>query len=124
MPVTYSVDVTRRLIRFTLSGTVTPDEMVAALDRAVNEAGAGRFLVLSDHRALTTPATTAQLQDLVGRLTRYREHVGGSRCAIVTAQPASFGMMRMFSVLAEAVPVEVDVFSDVADAERWLGLPQ
>ena len=120
MPITHTVDVRRRRLTFAVAGTVTIEEMVAAVDVAVRDAGAGGYSVLSDHRALAVPATTPQLQALVAHLTQYREHFGGNRWAVVVGQPASFGMMRMLSVLAERIPIHVEVFYDAAAAERWL----
>ena len=120
MPITHAVDAERRRLRFAVSGTVVIQEMVAAVDAAVRAAGPGAYSVLSDHRALAVPATTAQLEALVAHLTQYREHFGGNRWAIVVGQPASFGMMRMLGVLAERIPIHVGVFTDPMAAESWL----
>jgi exopolyphosphatase/pppGpp-phosphohydrolase len=121
MSITHTVDVDRLLLIFEVSGTITTDEMLAAVDRAVPVGDGRRYDVLSDHRALVFPATAAQLEALVSHLTRYRAVFGGMRWAVVVGQPASFGMMRMLSVLAERIPIEVEVFTDPEEASRWLG---
>jgi len=120
MPITHTVDTGRLLISLTVSGVLTTQEMLAAVDAVVSPGDQRRYNVLSDHRGLITPATTAQLRALVSYLSRNREVFGGMRWAIVTVQPASFGMMRMLSVLAESIPIEVGVFRDSLEAERWL----
>jgi hypothetical protein len=120
MTITHRIDPERRRLIFAVSGTITTEEMLAAVDRAVPAGDTRRYNVLSDHRALVTPATTAQIEALVGHLMRYKAVFGGMRWAIVVGQPASFGMMRMLSVLAERIPIEVEVFTDLAKAERWL----
>jgi len=124
MAITHSLDVTRRRLTFAVSGTLTTQDMLtavdAAVDAAVRAAGPGRYSVLSDHRALITPATTPQVEALVAHLAMYRDYFGGNRWAIVVGQPASFGMMRMLGVLAEQIPIEVGVFEDPNEAERWL----
>lgn len=40
---------------------------------------------------------------------------------MVTREPASYGMMRMMSVLVERVPMEVQIFETIEEAEEWLG---
>lgn len=120
MPITHTMDAEHQRLVFTVSGTLTTQEMLAAVDESVRSAGPGKYGVLSDHRAITTPATREQLEALVHHLTRYRAHFGGSRWAVVVGQPASFGMMRMLGVFAEAIPIEVGVFEDLAEATEWL----
>ena len=44
----------------------------------------------------------------------------GSRWAVVTIAPASFGMMRMLGTLAESILIAVRIFADVPEALRWL----
>jgi hypothetical protein len=123
MPITHVVDTERRVLVFAVTGTVSTAEMLAAVDAAVAGVDAGRYRVLSDHRGLTTPSTTAQLEALIAHLTKFRAIFGGSRWAVVVAQPASFGMMRMLSVLAERIPIRVEVFTDLAAAQAWLETP-
>ena len=38
----------------------------------------------------------------------------------MTRNPASYGMMRMVAVLAEQVPMKVEVFETLAAAGAWL----
>ena len=123
MPITHTVDRDRRRITFDVAGTLRIDEMLAAVDSALESAGAGTYTVLSDHRQLLTAATTTQLHTLIAHLATHRAHLGDSRWGVVVAQPASFGMMRMLSVLAEEIPIEVGVFKDLTAASEWLDLP-
>ncbi len=122
MPISYTVDNQQRVLTFTLSGTVTGVELIAALTEAARQAGPGRCRVLSDHRALTAAATTGDVEDVVTGLTAHREMLAGSRCAVVVGRPASYGMMRMFSTLAERIPLGVEVFEDMDAARRWLDM--
>lgn len=123
MPISHVVDTERRLLTFAVTGTLSTAEMLAAVDEAVAGVGAGRYRVLSDHRGLDTPSTTPQLEALVGHLLKYRAIFAGSRWAVVVVKPASFGMMRMLSVLAERIPMKVEVFTDPASAMSWLESP-
>lgn len=123
MPIVVDVDPRRLLIRMELSGTLTVDEMVVAVDEVIALDASRDCSLLSDHRSLVVPAATAQLHALVSHMIKRRADLGGKRWAIVVERPVSYGMMRMLGVLAEQVPVVVEVFKDPAAAERWLGLP-
>lgn len=123
MPMTHSVDHQRRLLTVEVSGTLTTREIIAAIDAAAADLGPGRYRVLSDHRQLTTPATTEQVEAVVDHLSGYPGHFGGSQWAVVVGQPASYGMIRMMSVLAERIPMEVQVFTTRPEAERWIDSP-
>ncbi len=121
MPVEVSLDTFAHTVRLVLSGTLTLKDMTAAIDALVAEVGQeGGYDLLSDHRRLTTPATVAQLEGLIEHVRLKAKPLHGRRFAVVTATPASFGMMRMFSVLAGQIPIEVAVFQDMAEAEQWL----
>ena len=125
MSVTHMLDETHRLVRIEVSGTLTTAEMMAELDRAEAEvAGRGTYRVLSDHRGVETPATKEQIEAVVARLGRDGGPFHGTKWAVVTVKPASYGMIRMLAVLAEKIPIDVGIFDRVPDAEAWLGLPE
>lgn len=125
MSITGSFDRKSHVARFEVAGTLTLGEMTKAIDAVMKELERDRgFDVLSDHRGLESPATVAQLESLVEHLRRYGQPVHGQRWAIVTRTTASFGMMRMLSVLAEGIPMQVSVFQDPVEAERWLAEPR
>lgn len=121
MPISASFDHQAHLVRIEVGGTLTLSEMKAAIDTVVKEVGRdGGFDVLSDHRGLETPATGVQLEALVEHLRWHGQAMHGRRWAIVTCTAASYGMMRMLSVFAERIPMQVSVFLDLGEAERWL----
>jgi len=57
---------------------------------------------------------------MVAHLETVARAVTGTRWAIVTVAPASYGMMRMLSVRAEKIPMTVRIFDDPDEAESWL----
>ena len=121
MPITVSLDTYAHVIRFVLTGTLSLNEMIAATDTMLREVGSdGACDVLSDHRGLDTPATVQQLEGLVEHWRRRATALHGKKFAVVTASAASFGMMRMLSVLAQRIPMEVAVSQDIAEAEQRL----
>ena len=108
-----------RLVRATVAGDFTIEDMLRCVSGAAAEAGGPGYNVLSDHRNVGEPATRPQLEALVSHIAALRRYFGGARWAVIVATPASYGMMRMLGVLAERVPMEVRVFSDADAAEQW-----
>jgi len=121
MPIKLWIERDLRRIRADLSGVVSISEMLEAINASVEdpdyEAG---FDVLSDHTGIDQPISTENVHHLVKHLQALTEHFEGTRWAIVTEKPASYGMMRMLSVFARRVPMNVRVFRSIAAAEAWL----
>ena len=123
MPISVSVCHVRRLIHFTLSGGLDTAEMLLAVDDALGQLDGGVYDVLSDHRAVTTPATPEQVKAVIDRLKPAAKALEGRRGAIVVSNDTSYGMMRMFSAHAEyGLGFAVQVFRDLAAAQESLGL--
>ena len=110
-----------RLVRAAVEGNFTIEDMLDCVSGAAAEAGGPGYNVLSDHREIGEPATRPQLEALVSHIAALRQYFGGARWAVIVTTPASYGMMRMLSVLAERVPMEVRVFraADAEAAELW-----
>jgi hypothetical protein len=121
MPITASLDTIDHILRIEIIGTVTMQAMISAVDRSLETLEEDATCsILSDHRRIGAPATVEQVEAFVEHLRRHAAAAHGRRWAIVTTSPASFGMMRMLSVLAKRIPMTVEVFQDMAAAEHWL----
>lgn len=122
MPVEVSVDGKRRLVVARLSGVLTLQEILGAIDGAAGDPlfGPG-FDVLSDHTLVEEPITPAQAKEMVKHLRELADAFQGFRWAVVTVAPASYGMIRMVSALVEPAGIDVRVFPSLAEAEAWLG---
>ncbi len=120
MPATFLVDRETRIVRITLTGTVTTAESLAIIDRAAAEAGGPGFDVYSDHVGLDAPATPEQVHAIVAHLGTHAAVFGGARWAVVVRRAVSFGMMRMLGAYAAKIPLYVNVFTDPAEADAWL----
>lgn len=121
MPATHSIDAAAGLVRLKLSGVLSAADMVETVKAVLAELEPGRsYDVLSDHRALEEPASRDQILGLVAFLTRHGTPFHGRRWAVIAAGPASYGMMRLLSVHAEAIPIEVMPFREPREAEAWL----
>jgi hypothetical protein len=119
MPITYERDDLRRRITVTVKGDCDVDEIVATVDRQASES-TWHYSRLYDTRGLHAAPTTAQIKALLGHV-RERTRVQGPRgpVAVVTDHHAVYGMVRMYMSLGENDGT-VEVFRDIAEAERWL----
>jgi hypothetical protein len=125
MPIETWIDTRKHRVHAILSGRVTLHEMIQAIDSSVEDSSFRNGIdIFSDHTRLEKPIETDQAQKLVTYLRKLKTHFVGSRWAVVTKMQASFGMMRMLSVLLEKIPMELSVFYSFVEAERWLSLPK
>jgi hypothetical protein len=74
-----------------------------------------------DFRQVTTVPTPEEISSLIGYLDRHRQILSRMR-AIVVSSEVLYGMGRMASIYAELKDMEMAVFTDLGEAERWLGL--
>jgi hypothetical protein len=124
MPIDSWVEQDRRRVRAEVVGDFSTGDILRAIGDAVSHPEFERgFNTLSDHRQIGQPITTARLQEMTSHLRRLSAEFEGSRMAVVTTKPASYGMMRMPSVVVEDIPLYVRVFDSLAAAEAWLESP-
>lgn len=120
MPIRTWIDVEARLVRSEAWGTFTADEILQAVDEAVQhpdyEVG---FNGLSDHRNVTRVLSPLQLFRLMHHLGSIRGRVAKARWAMVPASAAGYGMARMTSVYAERIPMDFRPFWCIDEAETW-----
>ena len=121
VPVTYSIDKTRKLIRTSCIGPVTLPDIVDHFRKLKDDPEcAGHLDVLLDvHEADLLPESN-QLRVVNSQVATVREKVVFGMCAIVANRDVMFGMMRMFAVFAEKNFRAVRVFREPPDAESWL----
>ncbi len=121
MTIAITVLAERRRILAEVVGEFSLAEVLAVIDGALADPSfEPGFDILSDHSAVSRAITTQQLEGMVAHLTSLSTSLAGARWAIVTTKPASYGMMRMFSVYAKRIPIEVRIFADLTAAEQWL----
>ena len=124
MPIEIWIDTAKHRVHSVLEGRVTFDEMIQAIDSCVEDPSFRNGIdILSDHTGLEKPIETDEAQRLAAHLRRLRDRFTGSRWAVVTKMQASFGMMRMLSVFLERIPMHLQVFYSIIEAERWLERP-
>jgi hypothetical protein len=125
MPIEQWLDAECHRVVVKVSGKVTLDEIVAAIDASVKDPRfTSGFDVYSDHLEVEEPISTEQARALTAHLQSLRPHVAGARWAVVTRARASYGMIRMISAYAQQVPMDVRPFETHAEAEAWLATPK
>lgn len=121
MPITQRVDRERRRVVVEVWGRITVKDILRAIDLAIADPDfEPGFDFLSDHRRVERPLTTRQAKRTAAHLESHRADMAHARWAVVTGNPASYGMIRMLAVYAEKVPVTVRAFKRMEEAEAWL----
>jgi hypothetical protein len=123
MPIISWIEKNKKRVRAELSGTVSLDEMIKTINASVEDPDFRTgFDVLSDHTQLEQSIETEQVKFLALHIESLRTNFAGSRWAVITKSEVSYGMMRMLSVFLERIPMKLEVFYALDDAEKWLRL--
>lgn len=124
MPIHVKIDRESHLIRTVIEGDVGAEEVFRSIERLIEDPAYSPDLpMLSDHRAVGRPLSTEDAHQIAAKLRSIAKKGGGfegSCWAAVTKKPASYGMIRMLSALLEDLPMEVEVFDSMEEAEVWL----
>jgi hypothetical protein len=121
VPITYPIDVTKRLIRTTAVGQLTQQEVVDHFRELARDAQhPERPDVFLDLSAVDSAPDARQLSIVIGEMKRIGAKLRFGACAILARRDALFGMMRMFEAMAEEFFRETRTFRDTAEAEAWL----
>src|SRR5215207_5252622 len=125
MPIRYTIDVVRGIVRVEMTGIVEPAETLRFLEQLSTEPALRPAMAqLIDLTRVEAPPTAAESESVALGFARLRRWFEGARCAVVVADPLVFGAIRQFAALALQAAVEVRPFLDAREAERWLGLPE
>lgn len=121
VPVTYSIDGARKLIRTACTSPVKFAEVIDHF-RMLKEdpACSGHLDVLLDVSGADLLPDSNQFGAVIAELESVRAKVQFGMCAIVANRDAMFGMMRIFEVHAGQHFRAIRVFRDAAGAEAWL----
>lgn len=125
MPVTYTIDPEKRVIRTKCAGRVTFQEVIdhfRALER--DPACPDRLDVLLDVSEAQSLPQTSQIRGVGEALGKLQKKVQFGACAVVAGSDAFFGMMRMFEVMTQEYFRATHVFRVASEAEGWLKAQQ
>jgi hypothetical protein len=121
MPVRYVIDPQRPRICTTCEGYVTFEEVCQHFEELRrNPEFRERLDVLLDLTACTSIPTSEQLRGVVEQISLTGGRWRFGCCAIIAADDALFGVMRILEVYATDVFAGTGVFRTVEEGEQWL----
>lgn len=109
----------KRRVTILRSGILNIDDLVESVIR-MRALNVWSYSVLVDARQASTNLLPAEARALVGKIRTIGDGKKRGPIAVVAADDNTFGMVRMFSALAEPIGMRVNAFRQVSDAEEWL----
>jgi hypothetical protein len=121
MPLSYEIDTELGIVRVTAEGNPTihdQNELAAEwLQDSDYRPGMG---ILLDNRLRSEPSDRDHIAKVAEETGRSAVLQKGTRCAVVVASDAEYGMTRMFASMSEDRPLVTKPFRDISAAEQWL----
>ena len=124
MSITYAISPVEHRVRAYASGIIRADDLHPFLDELLADpALAPGLRALYDARFAEPEITILQLAEVAAKVTRLVSR-GIERIAIVGQSPNTLRVSKTFAVLARALGIEVEVFTELGEAEVWLDTPK
>ena len=123
MPMTYSIDTPKSIVRATGSGILTDEDVMAHRQALTSDPAFNQKLrEISDIRQVTDfQVTPAGVRIMVANDVKMTAMGGMHKLAIVAEENVAYGMSRMYQTLGEPNIRSVGVFRNYEEAEEWLG---
>jgi len=120
MAITYTISRGARLAKAHVSGIIGAEEINRFIDTVLADPELRPGIRgLVDAREAEPDITILQLAEVANKVLRLIDR-GVGRIAIVAVSRTSYRVAKTFCVLARALGIEVDVFTDTQAAEAWL----
>ena len=120
MPITYSISAEQRRINAIATGIIRADDLHGLIRSLLADpAFVPGLRALYDASNAEPDITVLQLAEVAGEVRQLLSR-GLSRIAIVSHSPATYRVANTFTVLAQAIGIDVDVFRELPEAEAWL----
>ena len=122
MPMTYSIDSTRRVVFTTASGVLADRDILAHKEELLADPKLEPGMMeLQDVRGITKVDVTSKgIQHLAVLSDSEKKILGDFKLAIVVSKSLAFGMARVFEAYAGDSLPHVSVFRDMDSAKAWL----
>lgn len=126
MAISYEIDGLRQRVTMVLEGDLALEDAARVAAAILSDPRLGpEFTVLSDHRNVNRPMSSADLGRATDLLEAHRERLHGVRWAAVATRPLVFGVLRMLAAQIQLqVGIEMKIFTDGEEAELWLQRPE
>jgi hypothetical protein len=120
MPITYTISRDERLIRAYATGVIRADDLHPFLDALLADPDLRPGLRgLYDASDAAPDITILQLAEVASRVLQLVNR-GLGRIALVAKLSTTYRVSKTFAVLARALGVDVEVFTEHRAAEAWL----
>ena len=120
MPIIYTIDGEQRRINAVATGIINAEDLHGLVCSLLADPGFVPGLRGLYNSSLAEPdITILQLAEVAGEV-RQLLNRGLGRIAIVAISQTTYRVAKTFTVLARAIGIDVDVFTDLAEAEEWL----
>jgi CRP-like cAMP-binding protein len=124
MAITYAISPEERLIRAYASGLIRATDLHPFLDRLLEDPAIVRGMrALYDARFAEPDITILQLAEVAGKVARLVAR-GIERIAIVAQSANTVRVSKTFAILARAMGIDVEVFTELEEGEAWLDEPR
>ena len=120
MPITYTISAEDRLVRASATGVIRADDLHGLIRSLLADPGlVPGIRGLYDASEAEPDITVLQLAEVAGEVRELLKR-GLGRIAIVAQSRATYRVAKTFTVLAQAIGIDVDVFEELPAAEAWL----
>jgi hypothetical protein len=120
MPISYTISRKDRLIRAVATGITSAPDLHKLIDSLLADPELRPGLRgLYDAREAEPDITILELAEVAGKVRELLKR-GLGRIALVAQSPATYRVSKTFTVLAQAIGIDVDVFTELSDAEAWV----
>ena len=121
MPITYTIDREQRRINAFATGIIRAEDLRGLIRSLLADPGLVPGLRGLYNSSYAEPdITILQLAETAGEV-RQLLNRGLGRIAIVAQSATTYRVAKTFTVLARAIGINVDIFTELAEAEVWLG---
>jgi hypothetical protein len=120
VPADHHIDLALGLVRTREWGEVSDEDLRSLYDRIrADPAFKPSYRQLCDLRDVTRITSSVETLRFLAQLELFAP---GAKRAIVVGREVDFGLARLFQTYSEAEGGTVEVFRNMTEAERWLGL--
>lgn len=123
MALSFQCDIETSTIRFLAQGGVEHEPGLKLLERGIAEAinldPTRKWHLLFDVQQSSENRSGEELRIIAGVVIRHKNHLS-LKCALVATDALHYGLSRMFGTYLENDGFEINVFSEIQQAESWL----
>jgi hypothetical protein len=121
MPFTYHIDSSDGILFIVGEGAITQAERLDTMRAWLSDPTFRPDLhALCDFSTATSTPNLPELREIIAIINQNATRIGRTKLAVVTARDVTFGVARQFQALAEATPLNVQIFEDREEALAWL----